>query len=371
MQFTAKFFDGTQARSFQVDVTLYATEMHIVAAGAPPIIWPLTDIVVLDRYNRAHPAKLSCRTAPDARLVVNDADLWQALLPGLQTARWQSSKLSASWLSLSGYAVLAVLVVVIAVYYVPRLAGHLAFLVPGGMERDIGHTLLAGTFNEDICEAPDGIVAFNKLWQRIDGAIAEPHSYKPFVIKRDEANAFAVPGGYIVVFSGLLEDVKSVDELAGILSHERGHVEYRHGVRAIMRYLGLATVMQVMLGNTEVVSSLGIVGALRFGREDEAEADAFAIETLQNAAFDPTRFADFFERRMKDEGDIEGIWEYMSTHPSSQSRIETIRAARVPAEKNVKPVLTQAEWQSLQKICDKTQSMQDFLRKEKNGEVKE
>jgi Zn-dependent protease with chaperone function len=367
MQFKAKFFDGTQARPFQVDVTLYAGEMHIVAAGAPPIVWSLADIIVLDRYNTAHPAKLSCKAAPDARLVVNDADLWQALLPSLQTSSWQSSKLSASWLSLVGYAVLSVLVIVIAVHYVPRLAGHLAFMVPESMERKIGHTLLESEFSDDICIAPEGLAAFDKLWRRIDGAIADPHTYKPFVIKRAESNAFAVPGGYIVVFSDLLKDVKSIDELAGILAHERGHVEHRHGIRAIMRYLGIATVMQVMLGNTEVISSLGIVGALRFGRKDEEEADVFAIEILQKSAFDPTRFADFFERRMAEEGDMDGIWEYMSTHPSSKSRIEKIRAAKQPAEKRLPPALTDAEWQSLQKICDKTQSMQDFLRTESIG----
>lgn len=368
MQFKAKFFDGTQARPFQVDVTMYNAEMHIVAAGAAPIIWPLADIVVLDTYNTAHPAKLTCKAAPDARLVVNDAALWLALLPGLKTASWQASRLSASWPSLLGYAVLAALVLVLAVHYVPRLAGHLAFLVPESVERDIGHTLLAGQFNDDMCIAPEGSAAFAKLWQRIDAAIAAPHEYKPFVISNADSNAFAVPGGYIVVFSGLLKDVKSIDELAGVLAHERGHVEYRHGIRAIMRYLGLAAIMQAMLGNTEVISSIGVVGALQYSRKDEAEADAFAIETLQKAAFDPTRFADFFERRMAEEGDMDGLWEYMSTHPSSKSRIEKIRAAKAPAQKHLLPVLTDAEFQSLQNICDKKQPMQDFLQKEQTGE---
>lgn len=364
MQFKAKFFDGTQARPFQADVTLYAAEMHISLAGASPVIWSLADIVVLDRYNKAHPAKLTCKASPDARLVVNDTELWQALLPNLRLSIWQSSVLSASWPSLLGYAILAGLIVVLTVYHMPRAVGGLAFAVPASIERKIGQSLLAGEFHEDVCLAPEGLAAFEKLWKRIDSAIADRHAYKPIVIKRKEANAFALPGGYIVVFSELLADVRSVEELAGILAHERGHVQHRHGMRAIMRYLGLVTIMQFMLGNTEVVSSLGIVGAMRYGREDEEEADTYAIETMQHAQINPARLADFFERRMEKEGDMDGVWEYISTHPSSRSRIEKIRAASVPPAQSLPVILTAMEWQALKDICDTKESMKAFLQKD-------
>ena len=364
MQFKAKFFDGTQARAFQVDVTVYAAEVQIVAEGAPPIVWQLQDIIILDRYNKAHPAKLSCKTAPDARLVVNDAELWLALQPSLQTSSWQSSRLSASWLSILGYAILAGLVITLAMYHGPRLAGHLAVLVPENVERDLGRDLLENGFDSAVCIADDGQAAFAKLWKQMDSGIESGHHYIPMVIKESDANAFAVPGGYIVVFSGLLTDVQSQEELLGILAHERGHVAYRHGMRAMMRYLGLATLMQVMLGNTEVISSLGVVGALRFGREDEAEADAFAIEALQNMQINPTYFADFFERRMKEEGDRNGIFEYLSSHPSSDSRIKKIRTASAPDQRR-KPLLTEAELQALKNICSKTRTMKNFLAMER------
>lgn len=372
MQFTAKFFDGMQARPFQVDVTVYAAEMHIRAEGAPPVVWPLAEIAVLDAYNAAHPAKLTCAAMPDARLVVDDAALWLALLPALKNARWKSSRLPVSGQSLLGFGILAVLVLVLAVVYVPRLAESLAVFVPEKTERNIGRMLLTGEFSDDLCVAPEGLAAFGKLWDRIDAGVRAdidaPRPYKPFVIDRRDANAFALPGGYIVVFSGLLTNVQSVEELAGILAHERGHIEYRHGIRGMMRYLGLATVMQAMLGNTDVITSLGVIGALQYNRADEAAADAFAIQTLQNAAIDPVRFADFFDRHMLKSGGGDGLWEYIATHPSSRSRIDAIRSVQKPQGKPLPPVMAKTEFFALQDICKKKQPMEQFLQADENGD---
>ena len=156
------------------------------------------------------------------------------------------------------------------------------------------------------------------------------------VIDSEQVNAFAVPGGFVYVTRGLLEEADTMSELAGPLAHEIAHVVHRHGVEQMTRMQGTelaASLAYVLLGREpgELEQAGLAVGAgavfASYSRDDEREADASAIEYLERAGIDPAGLTRFFEP-LAEGGHRPGIVErWFATHPMTEERIETTRAA--------------------------------------------
>lgn len=157
------------------------------------------------------------------------------------------------------------------------------------------------------------------------------------VVDTDEVNAFAVPGGWLYVNRGLITTAENESELAGVLSHEIGHVDRKHGARAISRQLGAAVLLDATLGGADASAKrragrqiaaffIGI-RQLSYGRDAEREADRFAVEATYAAGIDPEGTATFFEKLMamqkEEPGRLKGLF---STHPPSRERVENVRA---------------------------------------------
>jgi len=140
-------------------------------------------------------------------------------------------------------------------------------------------------------------------------------------------NAFCTPGGYIYVYSGLIKFVQSEDELAGILAHEIAHGDLRHSTDQMTKTYGVKVIASLLLGgDSEILANLGInLLGLKFSRSDEAEADEFAVAYLSETDYNPLSFAAFFERMEKSGGSM-GSFQFLSTHPNPENRVEKIEA---------------------------------------------
>ncbi|MFD4841401.1 M48 family metallopeptidase, partial [Achromobacter sp. NPDC058515] len=147
------------------------------------------------------------------------------------------------------------------------------------------------------------------------------------------ANALALPGGQIVVTDELVKLAGSPDTLAGVLAHEIGHVEHRHGMRRLGRVAGLSAVVMLMTGDVaSMTHDIGVFGAglldLSYSRGFEREADARGVALTRQAGKDPESLAVLLERlsaHSKDRGE-EPSW--LSSHPPTEERVERIRQAR-------------------------------------------
>ena len=178
-------------------------------------------------------------------------------------------------------------------------------------------------------------------------------------------NAFALPGRHIVVTSAMLEAAESPEELAGVLAHEMGHVTERHSTKRVLRAYGLELVFQLAAGQGDLFNAMGGLGYTlvqnKFSRADEAQADRLGVERMLAAGLDPRPLADLFERIRAEERDESGdgaafpAWEYLSDHPSFDSRIAEIRDLAAAAEKErlapPAPALSAQDWADLQNIC--------------------
>ena len=157
------------------------------------------------------------------------------------------------------------------------------------------------------------------------------------VVDTDEVNAFALPGGWLYVNRGLITTAENESELAGVIGHEIGHVDRKHGARAISRHFGAAVIVEATLGGEnasvrrqmlrQVVAVSTGMGQLKYGRDAEREADRFAVESTYAAGIDPEGTATFFEKlvamQKKEPGQLAKMF---STHPPSRERVENVRA---------------------------------------------
>lgn len=161
-----------------------------------------------------------------------------------------------------------------------------------------------------------------------------PYRFDVTVVRNDVVNAMALPGGSVIVYTGLLKQAESPEEVAGVLAHEINHVLLRHGVESMVQSVGVMALVMVLLGNQQ-----GLIGALerlgiqlttmKFTREKETEADLQGLHLLHQANISPAGMIQFFERLAKSEGLPVAL---LSTHPMSAER-----AARLKKEAQALP----------------------------------
>src|ERR1700678_42248 len=166
----------------------------------------------------------------------------------------------------------------------------------------------------------------------------------PFTIKvidSEEVNAFALPGAFFFVNSGLILKADNEAELAGVMAHEIGHVAARHGTRQATRgeIAQLGMIPLIFMGGWtgygiyQAASVLVPVTFLKFSRAMESEADLLGLEYMYKAGYDPTAFVDFFEKIETLEKRKPGTMSKLfSTHPPTDSRIQA-------AQKNIQQYL--------------------------------
>ena len=166
----------------------------------------------------------------------------------------------------------------------------------------------------------------------------------PFTIKvidSEEVNAFALPGGFFFVNSGLIMKADSESELAGVMAHEIAHVAARHGTRQATRgtIANFATIPLIFMGGwtgygiRQAASVLVPLGFLQFSRGFESEADLLGLQYLYKAGYDPTSFVDFFEKIQSDEKKKPGTMaKIFSSHPLTDDRIKN-------SQKNIQEIL--------------------------------
>ena len=177
------------------------------------------------------------------------------------------------------------------------------------------------------------------------------------VVALPVVNAFALPGGRIVVSARLIAEARRPAEVAGVLAHELGHVYYRHPEAQLVRVMGMQLLLTLATGSSsgDALGGLaGLLAILRYSRTAEAQADAFATRLMAQGHIDPTGLRDFFVRMQKKMGGktsgglLSGIGDMLATHPGTGERIAIIKPLP-PGE--AREVLSPEAFAALKAIC--------------------
>jgi predicted Zn-dependent protease len=170
------------------------------------------------------------------------------------------------------------------------------------------------------------------------------------VVRQPEANAFALPGGYIYVFKGLIDRAETPDELAGVIAHEIGHVAHRDGTRTVLQGAGLSFLFGMLLGDfvgggAVVLAARTILGT-RYSRDVENAADSYGVALMTKIGGDPRALGRFLLRIA---GTTHVGPKLLLDHPETRERVAAIEAMAGSAP--TRPLLDQAEWAALKNIC--------------------
>ncbi len=235
---------------------------------------------------------------------------------------------------LLGMAIVSVLCLIGGYYALIAIAKASIIAVPVSVDTKIGKLALESLELEGTRVTDKVIVdAIQEMVSRL-----EPHSelkgltFEVRVMDSPEVNAFCLPGGKMVVYTGLLKKAKTAEQVAGVLSHEMAHAIKRHGLQRITESLGIVVAIELMIGDVGGLVAIGVelgksAALTSYSRELETEADVVGVQLLHAAAIDPLELAGFFEM-LKDEGnDLPAAMRWLSTHPEHEARIATVRGA--------------------------------------------
>jgi predicted Zn-dependent protease len=181
-------------------------------------------------------------------------------------------------------------------------------------------------------------------------------TYHFAVIDTPIVNAFACPGGYIYIYTGLLKAMENEAQLAGVLAHEVSHVVARHGVKRLQQILGLQVLLSIALGEsselTQEAVGIGLAVLLQaHSRENEFEADEYGAIYMQKAGYNPEGMIQLLQKLLEMSNGQAGFFEkIMATHPPTQNRINRVKSQIQGFDPSVRNLpLNQEEYQKIKK----------------------
>lgn len=163
------------------------------------------------------------------------------------------------------------------------------------------------------------------------------YDFRVYLAKNPEINAFALPGGIIVLNSGLILSATGPEQVAGVLAHEAAHVTLRHGLRQIIGTVGLFALVQALFGDATglmavLIDNSALLLTRKYSRDYEREADEAGWTYLTAAGIDPRGMISFFERLLEETRTGENLpaglgdaLNFLSTHPATPERIDRLR----------------------------------------------
>ncbi len=298
--------------------------------------------------------RLRSSAGGDARLVVRDQRILDALRPRSGRLRGGDMRGARVWTRALTWTGATAGVLVGLYFALPLLARPLAALVPLSWEESLGRTVMRqvtlvfgrnGQLRQ--CTGAAGQAAIERLVGRLAATVESRYTFRVQVVDTGMVNALAAPGGYIMVFRGLIDKARTPEEVAGVIGHEMGHVIEQHGTQAMIRSQGMRLILGG-LGDGTAVEVGSTLATLSYGRAAEREADRVGVTMLNKADIRGGGLAEFFRRLGRDDAEGEpGVTRYISTHPPSAERAGEIDTRAVGQG----PAMSAEEWQALRAIC--------------------
>jgi predicted Zn-dependent protease len=357
--FDAVRYDGGTAAREQVSVTVTPSALRIERADGAEW-WPYAELRQTQGDQAGEPLRFEFGSGEDPpAIVAADHELLDAI-HSLATAdlagRFRRPRNTLRTVLLAAAGAIAV-GASLYLWIIPALAAALASRVPLEWEQRLGRQVSAAlTAAVPRCDDAAATAAVTAIVSRLHAAApASRYSYDVTIVRSEVVNAFAAPGGFLVVHSGLLRRTSRPEELAGVLAHEIQHVELRHGTRSVIRSVPTRLALAAIAGDATALAGIldaaASLGTLRYQRSDETEADAAGLALLRAAGVDQSGLADFFRMLEREAGDVPASLAYLSTHPRTAARLARLESMAAAAPAPHEPLLPGTDWRAVAVRC--------------------
>lgn len=327
IQTQATYFDGVSSKPQQVELLLDSTNCVLVFYHSTGIMnrWPVYEIHL---HQIGNSLEVQYGDTPSQLLKISDPvfikDL-KKLLKEKGKINWYQRLLDMGPKAHISIALLILGMIVLVYFFVlPKVAERAVFLIPESYDNTMGSSF----YNQYIAFSTIDTARSEALTSFARKLNLENNKELKFtVVESDIINAFALPDGNIVVFTGIIELMEDYDELAGLLCHEVVHINERHSMKMLCRNLAGYIFLSVAL--SDVNSIIAIIGdnvqslqSLTYSRHFEKEADLHGINLLISNNINPVGMDQLFRRLQKDYDKL--IPEFISSHPVTENRIHYI-----------------------------------------------
>ena len=364
------YFDGHSAIPRRVELRIEGTFLSLTPAEGTPVRWHLADLRrVPDQAGGVNAAGivLALRDGSAQRLYIPSDQEDLAAKLSMQTPVEPSQPIlpgiRRKLLGLSATAIVSVAFILFVL--VPVMADQLAEFLPAKGEQALGDVTfeqIRTALGQDeggsiqICERAAGHAALEKMTARLAKHTTFPFPLKVHVLQHEMINAFALPGGHIILFEGLIKSADTAEEVAAVLAHEMGHVASRDATRGALRSAGSIGVLGLVFGDfaggTLALFLANQLIEAQYSQAVEVSADDYAAALLAEASLPPEALGAFFQRLRDEFGDEDGFVQHFSSHPALRDRLRAAAEAGRRNENNsTSPVLTVSEWADLRRIC--------------------
>lgn len=329
LSYKARYYNGHSSTPYIADISIHEAGIHISYINergehvtldwAKEVIkeTELSSAVVVLRYGE---------TFPYQQLDITDRDFLREYKEHFHIStikRWLHFRTHAMF----GLIVIGFLVCVTLGYLflLPLAADQVARSFPQDYEISMGNQIYESVLKGTSIDTAR-TEAINHFFRQLNIKTAYP--VKITVVKDSIVNAFALPGGGIVVYDTILKKMDRPEDLAALLSHEFSHVELKHATRNVFRSLASYMFMSVIFSDLNGIATIVVQNAenlrsLKYSRELEHEADANGLLILEQNKIDPKGMINLFEQLKKE--DHKEVSEILSTHPELDSRIGFVR----------------------------------------------
>jgi len=360
---TGYYLDGRTAARQRATIMPMQNGMRVTTESGQTLSWPYAEIRQTQGSYAGEQVRLEFGEELPEALLVSDLSLLAALhrMAPDQTRHLHDPsrrRLRVKLTLLAGLAVV-VLVAVLYVWGIPGLARVAAPYIPVSWEERLGSAVVEELAPEERrCEDPYREQILNGLVATLTATTPDsPYQVELIVVNDAAINAFAAPGGYIVVFRGLLERTDTPEQLAGVLAHELQHILKRHTTRAILEHTSTGILLAAISGDFSGAMTYGIEGArtlgmLKYSRTHEEEADTEGMRMLIAAGIDPAEMIAFYQVLMEKTPHLSGPLAYLSTHPRTEERIQSLKAlAAQPGHPQRVKLVPDFDWHQIRALC--------------------
>lgn len=326
LSFKGRYFSGKSSTPITVDIAWHAHGLELIYTNANnefvTVFWNKPEIhqteissgIVTLRYGD---------TFPQQQLEVTDPEFIALYKKEYSVGIIHRVKLTSASVLIGLVLFIGLSAWLGYIFLLPAIADYGARVFPKHLEIELGEELYSSMLQGEEIDSTK-TVAINQFFNKLN--IQKDYPVRITVVKSPVVNAFALPGGGIVVYDAILNDMKSSDQLAALLAHEYSHVQLKHATRNMFRSLAGYIFISVVFSDVNGIANVLVENAhqlrnLSYSRELETEADNNGLRILQNNHISATGMKDLFAQLKQESGSVE-VSEIISTHPDLDNRIK-------------------------------------------------